>query len=206
MVLGKKGKTPTGIKQKKKKDKKNIVAITLLVGSIVALIFLFVIFFNYLFPAVGKEKTKGEAKNNIEVSLFFPDSEERFLVVEKRRVAKRAAAEAQLQEVVEALLKGSHTGKVNCFPAGVELQTLQIDATGTASISFSSDLLRRHPGGATAELMTVYALVNTVIKNSRKVRRVRILVDGKPIASLKGHIDTSEPLAYREMQSGGAVK
>jgi spore germination protein GerM len=41
--------------------------------------------------------------------------------------------------------------------------------------------------------MTVYSIVNTLTEFAC-VKRVRLLVEGKPIQSIAGHIDIDEPL------------
>lgn len=51
------------------------------------------------------------------------------------------------------------------------------------------------PGtGAHAELLTVYAVVNTLAVNFPAVKRVQILVEGRPATTLMGHVDLSRPL------------
>ena len=41
--------------------------------------------------------------------------------------------------------------------------------------------------------MTVYAIVNTILLNFDEVTKVKILIEGKSIDTLAGHIDCSEP-------------
>ena len=55
-----------------------------------------------------------------------------------------------------------------------------------------------HPGGSLNELLTVYALVNAVTANLPAVKRVQILVDGKEVDTLAGHVDLRRPLAGNE--------
>jgi hypothetical protein len=65
---------------------------------------------------------------------------------------------------------------------------------GTAVIDFSRDLVSSHPGGSSSELLTVYGLANSLAANFPHIRQVRILVDGEPVESLKGHVDLSRPV------------
>ena len=53
--------------------------------------------------------------------------------------------------------------------------------------------LWKDPGGSTLELLTVYAIVNTVTANLSAVERVQILVDGKQADTLAGHVDLRRP-------------
>jgi len=44
-------------------------------------------------------------------------------------------------------------------------------------------------------LLTVYAIVNAVTANLSSVERVQILIDGKQVDTLAGHVDLRRPLA-----------
>jgi hypothetical protein len=65
---------------------------------------------------------------------------------------------------------------------------------GIASVNFSKELSLNHPGGSAAELNTVYSIVNTLTFNFPVINQVQILIDGKKMKTLKGHIDISSPL------------
>ena len=49
------------------------------------------------------------------------------------------------------------------------------------------------PQGSYTELMLTTAIVNT-LREFPEIKKVQILVDGKKIASLKGHTDILDPL------------
>ena len=51
-------------------------------------------------------------------------------------------------------------------------------------------------------VLTVYAIVNAVTANLPSVQRVQILVDGKEVDTIAGHIDVRRPLA----RDGSLVK
>ena len=63
------------------------------------------------------------------------------------------------------------------------------------TLDFNARLVNGHPGGSLSELLTVYALVDSVSANFPHLRQVRLLVDGQPRETLKGHIDISQPVA-----------
>jgi hypothetical protein len=65
---------------------------------------------------------------------------------------------------------------------------------GDAFVDLSANVSTAHPGGTTAELLTVYAIVNAVTANLPAVQRVQILVDGKSVDTIAGHIDVRRPL------------
>ena len=45
-----------------------------------------------------------------------------------------------------------------------------------------------------AELFTIYAIVNALTVNLPAVTRVQILIDGKEVDTLAGHVDLRHPL------------
>ena len=53
----------------------------------------------------------------------------------------------------------------------------------------------KHAGGALDEILTVYAIVNALTVNLPAITRVQILVDGKEVDTLAGHVDLRHPLA-----------
>jgi hypothetical protein len=95
-----------------------------------------------------------------------------------------ASLQRQAKEVVELLV-----GRSASFPRGVELREVFITSQGVAYVDFSSELVQNHPGGSSAEELTVYSLSNTLIANFPAIKTVKILVEGREIPSLAGHLD-----------------
>lgn len=180
-------------RKQKKKMKKSVffVVMTSLVGF---LVFMFLTLFDYVYPPVEGKGAAGRKKEKQAVVLYFSDENERFLVAEQRFIPKETNASAQGKELVKALLGGSKTGLVNTFPDKVEVQTVKID-NETAYVDFSKNLIKNHPGGSAGEMATIFSLTNTVVENVPGVKKVKILVGGKEIPSIKGHIDTRYPFA-----------
>ena len=65
---------------------------------------------------------------------------------------------------------------------------------GTAYLDFSSELTEGIGGGSMKELLTVYAIVDSVAFGVREVHRVGILVNGRPLETMNGHLDLRRPL------------
>lgn len=122
--------------------------------------------------------------------IYFSDTQERFLIAEKRFMFKEEDPAQQAKEIVKALLDGSKTGHVNTFPVNVALRDVKVDKDGVAHVSFSADLTKRHPGGSTSEMATIYSLTNTLAANVPAIKAVKILLEGKELPSIKGHIST----------------
>ncbi len=182
------------LKDKKKKKSTRIVYFSLILGGIsVVLIFFFVILFNAVFPPVDMDALKKKEKHL--VVIYFSDPQERFLIPEKRYVFIENDAAQQAKEITKALLDGSKTKLINTFPTGVGVKDVKVNDEGTAFINFNRNLTKLHPGGSTAEMASIYSLTNSVTENVSSIKRVKILVDGKELPSIKGHISTKKAFA-----------
>jgi spore germination protein GerM len=134
------------------------------------------------------------AGRRISVRLYFEAPDREGLLSEERDVAFSSDLARQVRTVVEEMAKGSTTGLVATLPAGTRVLEVFVQARGVAFVDLSSEVASGLPGGSKAELLTVYSVVNTIVTNFPAVRRVRLLVDDQPVASLGGHVDVSRPL------------
>ncbi len=185
----KKQRRSENFKDRKKKKSTRVAYLGAIIGGVVLLLVIFfVILFSALFPPVDMEALKKKEKRIAEI--YFSDPQERFLIAEKRHIYKEEDAGLQAKEVVKALLDGSKTGNVNTFPARVVLRDVKLDKNGMAQVNFSANLTKDHPGGSTAEMVTIYSLTNTLTANVPAIKTVKILVEGKELPSIKGHIST----------------
>ncbi|SHJ40130.1 GerMN domain-containing protein [Desulfofundulus thermosubterraneus] len=132
----------------------------------------------------------GEQWKVIPVVLYFSDNRGYLVAVKKEIPKTQAIARATLQELCRGPAPGS--GLNPTIPPGTVLRDINIK-NGLAIVDFSRELKAKHWGGSTAELLTVYSIVNTLTQFS-SVQRVQILVEGEPLKTLAGHLDTSGPL------------
>lgn len=130
-----------------------------------------------------------------EVLLYFSDSEGEYLVGEKRKILKRNVAKEEARETVVELIKGPKGKLIPTLPPRTELLTLEISDAGVAKVNFSPALSKDHPGGSSAEMMTVYSIVNSLSLNFPQIKRVQFLIDGKPIATIVGHLSLEQPVS-----------
>jgi Sporulation and spore germination. len=179
------------VKEKKKKKSKRILYFSMIIGCIVILLVLFfIILFNALFPPVDLDALKKKEKQV--AIIWFSDQQERFLVGEKRYIFKEDDVAAQAKEVIKALLDGSKNGNINTFPAGVSIRDVKIDDAGIAYVNFTKSLTKLHPGSSSSEIASINSLTNSLTENVPQIKKVKILVEGKEIPSIKGHISTSK--------------
>lgn len=134
----------------------------------------------------GEQNTK----EVITVVLYFADSSG-YLAPEKREIPKvTGIARETMVELCRG--PGAEKGLMPTIPAGTRVKSIKIK-DGLATVDFSGELKKLHWGGSSGELLTVYSIVNTLTQFS-SIKTVQILVDGKTIDTLAGHLDISLPL------------
>jgi hypothetical protein len=176
------------IKEKKIKKSTKIFYLSMILGGgFILLAIFFVILFSAIFPPVGMDAVKKEKQI---AKIYFSDQQERFFKSEKRFVNKESDNALQAKEIVKALLDGSKNELVNTFPQGVAVRDVNITDDGTALVSFSKDLLKSYQGSSSSEIATIYSLTNSITQNIPSIKKVKILVEGKELSSIKGHIST----------------
>jgi hypothetical protein len=134
------------------------------------------------------------AETRISVKLLFASEMEPALVSEERAVAFSPELARQLRLVLEEIVRGSQAGHLAPLPADTKVLAVFVTAEGVAYVDLSKEAATGHPGGSLDERLSVYAVVDTLASNFPAVRRVQILIDGKPAATLAGHMDLSRPL------------
>jgi spore germination protein GerM len=84
---------------------------------------------------------------------------------------------------------------ISVIPKGTSLRAFYVTDRGDAFVDLSRDITSAHPGGSLTELLTVNAIVNAVAANLPAVQRVQLLVDGKEVDTIAGHVDVRRPLS-----------
>lgn len=135
----------------------------------------------------------GETRR-IRATLFYVAEDGNRLVGVDREVVYAEGPVDQARRLMEALVAPIEKPLLQAIPADTTLRTLFITDTGDAFVDFSPELSSKHPGGSLSELLTVYAIVDTLTVNLPAIVRVQILVDGKEVDTLAGHVDLRRPL------------
>jgi flagellar basal body-associated protein FliL len=198
--LGSKKQTRSvDIKNKKKKKGARILILSLIISCVLGfLVFFFLTLFDSVYPPVAGKGGKEKSRERQQVTLYFSDTNERFLFPEKRYVPQDKAREGQATELIKALVDGSKTGLVNTFPPKTDIISVKIESDQTARINFGQNLVANHPGGSASEMATIYSLTNTLITNIPEIKKVKILIEGKEQESLKGHVDIRNPFSFNK--------
>ena len=130
----------------------------------------------------------------IKARLFYVNESGTKLTGIERDVAFAENAAEQAREIVAAQIGAVTEPMVSAVPAGTALRALFITDNGHAFVDLSREVKSAHPGGTVNELLTIYTIVNAVTANLPAVTSVQLLVDGKEVDTLAGHVDLRRPL------------
>jgi spore germination protein GerM len=130
----------------------------------------------------------------ITATLFYVAEDGMALAPVQREVPFGETVAEQARAIIEAQLAPGDP-QVSAIPAGVTLRDVFVSERGDAFVNLSADVTAKHPGGSLLEVFTVYTLVNTLTVNLPAITRVQILVEGKEVDTLAGHVDLRHPLA-----------
>lgn len=127
----------------------------------------------------------------MDISVYYPDVNATGLVAVTKTVKAQEAE--KYKAAVEALLAGTDDKKLTAvFPKKAKLRKVSVSG-GVAKVDFDKNLISGFVGGSTGEEMLVGSLVNTLTEFP-EIKKVQILVEGKEIDSLSGHLDLSRPV------------
>ena len=131
----------------------------------------------------------------IKARLFFVSDDGMRLTGLEREVAYGEGTVEQAREIVQAQIAPVTEPLASAIPAGTTLRALYLTDRGEAYVDLSRELASAHPGGTINELLTVYTIVDALTVNLPAVTAVQVLVDGKELDTLAGHVDLRRPIA-----------
>jgi spore germination protein GerM len=130
----------------------------------------------------------------ITATLYFVSEDGMSLVGVQREVAFGETVLEQAKQIVTAQLAAGPSPLVSAIPPSTTLRAIYLTERGDAFVDLSATARTAHTGGALDELFTVYSIVNALTTNLPAVKRVQILIEGKEVDTLAGHVDLRHPL------------
>lgn len=134
------------------------------------------------------------AERRITATLYYVSEDGLSLPGVQREVAFGEGIGEQARRIIEAQLSDAPAPYLSAVPAGTTLRALFIGERGEAFVDLGGEIRTKHPGGSLDEIFTTYAIVNSLTVNLPAITRVQILVDGKEVETLAGHVDLRHPL------------
>jgi spore germination protein GerM len=128
------------------------------------------------------------------VTIYFPSASGAELIGETREIVDTKRPDDRGAQIIAALLAGPTTdAALPAVPPGTTLRRLWVRDDGNAYADFSDELAAGTTGGSDDEILTVYAIVDSLTSNVPAIRRVAILVAGRERETF-GHLDLRRPL------------
>jgi spore germination protein GerM len=134
------------------------------------------------------------AARKITATLFYVSDDGMTLTGAQREVPFAATVPEQARAILEVQLAPA-APLVSAIPADTKIREVFVTERGDAFVDLSGELSTHHGGGSLDEILTVYTIVNALTVNLPAISRVQILVDGKEVDTLAGHVDLRHPLA-----------
>ena len=126
-------------------------------------------------------------------TLFYPSEKGDSLAACPVFIPPQEQKQAALSALLKSYFAGPPcAGSVRAFPEGTGLRAVYLTRPNIAVVDLTARA--RTGGGTDSEILRIYGLVDTVAFNHPSVDGVQILIDGKEVDSLTGHLDLSRPL------------
>jgi hypothetical protein len=130
----------------------------------------------------------------IHALLFYVTDDGAELQASSQEVLYGATPAEQARRIIEAQLQPS-PGRLTAIPAGTQVRSVFVGSKGDAYVDVSAEIRTAHTGGSLNEALAVFTIVNALTSNLPGITAVQILVDGKEVDTLAGHIDLRHPLS-----------
>lgn len=126
-------------------------------------------------------------------TLFFASPDGTGLVRESRLLEACNGVEECAEEVLVEIINGPIGDLTRTLPETTMYHSVSL--TGDIlTIDFGRELTDGMASGSDVEMAAVYSIVDSLAVNFPQIKSVKLLVDGKQMDTLKGHIDLREPL------------
>ncbi|MCX8110699.1 MAG: GerMN domain-containing protein [Syntrophorhabdaceae bacterium] len=168
--------------EEKGKRKKIIIFIAIFVAA------LLIIGAYYRFLKRPKVTATPETAKASELNIIYPVS--RFRLAKKTVQIKNETPERTKIDIMMKALKDE-----KAIPERLELYDYTIDSNGIIYTNLSGHLIE-DINEPSQEIMALYSIINTLISNTGNAKAVQILIEGRPVYTLKGLIYTYKPLPY----------
>ncbi|SNB47887.1 GerMN domain-containing protein [Geobacter sp. DSM 9736] len=141
-------------------------------------------------PAVPVPQQSG----SVSLTLFFAAPDGSGLIREGRNVEPCSATAECIGRLIEELASGPLGELGPTIPPNTVARGVNV-AGDMAVIDLEESFVEGLPPGSSAEMMAAYSLVNSIAVNFPQISKVRLLVGGKGVETLKEHLDIREPLS-----------
>lgn len=143
-------------------------------------------------PDALPDKEKNKAGNGkLTIKVYYPDEQGMKLQAVQKTV--KLESDDKYTAALKALLAGTkEKGLTTIVPKQTKIRSVKVQGD-TAFVDFDKNLTKKFIGGSTGEEMLVGSIVNTLTEFN-EIKKVQLLVEGKKIESISGHLDLTKPV------------
>lgn len=134
----------------------------------------------------------GQQIDTITVRLYFPAGGR--LEVTEKTIPRKIRTSSIAEAVIEEYFRVPANATDSVIPARVKILGLYRDAMQILYVDLSDELRRNFHADALSEYLVLKGLYETVVSNIPDIQDVKVLVEGKEIESLGGHVLLKYPL------------
>lgn len=167
-------------------------------------------YFSKKFPSppdrIGAKETEEKIGRAIEdmftLRIYYPAGGR--LQMEERKAQKKTPQMTVAEAVVSEFLKGPVNVNVSEIPKDAKLIGLYRGDDGMLYVDLSDEFRRNFGGDAAAEFLLLRGLYESLMSNVYDITDVKILIEGREMESLGGHLYISYPL--KDMVSSASAR
>lgn len=126
------------------------------------------------------------------IKVYYPVKDR--LIMDERKVKMQTSTPSMAEAIIGEFLKCSSSEQGCMIPQGTRLLHAFMGKDSILYIDFSDEIRRNFQGDAYGELLLLKGLYESIISNIAGIEDIKILVEGKEIESLGGHISILYPL------------
>ena len=160
----------------------------IILGAILLVLAVYMLFKNVIFKS--GHSLINNSSSNITLKIYYIDEDGRVVNEEKELLSGATLLDDIKLAVEEAAAKPSKDKITNGVTQGVKVRKVYVDDNKCAYIDFEESLITRHIGGTQGELNTLECIKQTVASNFKDIEYIKLLVNGKEIQTIAGHINT----------------
>lgn len=143
-------------------------------------------------PAQDADEFLIEVEEIFSLRIYYPLNDQ--LLMEERRQPRRTDQLSIAEAVVEEFLKGPVNSVMSAIPRDSSLLGIYKDTDKILYIDLSDEFRRNFQGDAYTEFLLLKGLYESLISNTPDIQNVKVLIEGKEIETLGGHLYLLYPL------------
>jgi len=131
-------------------------------------------------------ESENETIKSMDLNLYFPDQKGELLIPVTREVGIKPNESIEERIIRELMVPPQGYNLTSLIPEKTVVKSIYVDQ-GICYIDFNEAFRTEHIGGSTSEVMSIYAIVNS-LTDLPNINKVQFLIEGKKSESFTGHM------------------